>query len=72
MLGTTYINQMLDKFDNAYLLALAAYNGRTWTSKNLVKKRHGDPRSNEIDFLDWIESIPISETRYYVKKVILT
>ena len=24
---------------------------------------------NYIDYLDWIESIPISETRNYVKKV---
>ena len=33
-------------------------------------KRYGDPRKNDIDYLDWIESIPISETRNYVKKVI--
>ena len=24
----------------------------------------------KISFIDWIESIPISETRYYVKKVL--
>ncbi len=69
VLGTTYINQMLDKFDNALPLALAAYNAGPGRVK-IWLKRYGDPRSNEIDFIDWIESIPISETRYYVKKVI--
>lgn len=69
LLGTTYINQMLKKFDNALPLALAAYNAgpgrvRIWL------KRYGDPRIESISYLDWIESIPISETRFYVKKVI--
>ena len=33
-------------------------------------KRYGDPRTRAISYIDWIESIPISETRYYVKKVL--
>ncbi len=68
-LGTTYINKMLIKFDQSLPLALAAYNA----GPNRVKiwlKRYGDPRSDQIDYLDWIESIPISETRFYVKKVL--
>ncbi|MDC3091276.1 lytic transglycosylase domain-containing protein [Rickettsiales bacterium] len=68
LLGTTYIKQLLKEFDNSIPLALAGYNGgpgrvRIWL------KRYGDPRKNDIDYLDWIESIPISETRNYVKKV---
>ena len=69
ILGTTYINEMLLKFENALPLALAAYNagpGRV----NIWLKRYGDPRKGKISFIDWIESIPISETRYYVKKVL--
>ena len=69
LLGTTYIKKLLKEFDNSIPLALAGYNGgpgrvRIWL------KRYGDPRKNDIDYLDWIESIPISETRNYVKKVI--
>ncbi|MEE2695444.1 MAG: lytic transglycosylase domain-containing protein [Pseudomonadota bacterium] len=69
LLGTTYINQMLKKFGNSLPLALAAYNAgpnrvRIWL------KRYGDPRKNQISYIDWMESIPISETRFYVQKVL--
>ena len=47
-------------------LALASYNA----GPNRVKiwlKRYGDPRKGQISFINWIESIPLEETRYYVK-----
>ena len=69
ILGTTYINQMLKRFDNSLPMALAAYNAGPGRVK-IWNKRYGDPRNGEISYVNWIESIPISETRYYVKKVI--
>ena len=30
----------------------------------------GDPRTTQIDMLDWIELIPFAETRNYVQRVI--
>lgn len=69
LLGTTYINQMLKKFNNSLPLALASYNAGPGRVK-IWLRRYGDPRTNAISYHDWIESIPISETRFYVKKVI--
>ena len=69
LLGTTYINEMLVKFNNALPLALAAYNAGPGRVK-IWLNRYGDPRKKEISYENWIESIPISETRFYVQKVL--
>ena len=35
-------------------------------------KQFGDPRSPDVDPIDWIERIPFTETRNYVKKIMET
>ena len=69
LLGTTYIKGLLKDFNNSLPLALAGYNAGPGRVK-IWLRRYGDPRKNEISYINWIESIPISETRKYVKKVI--
>ncbi len=67
-LGSSYLAQMLKRFDSNYPLAIAAYNaGPTRVSKWL--KIYGDPRLGEISNEDWIELMPIYETRNYVQRV---
>jgi soluble lytic murein transglycosylase len=34
--------------------------------------KHGDPRDPKVDAVDWVERIPISETRNYVRRVMGT
>jgi soluble lytic murein transglycosylase len=51
------------------VLALAAYNASPRRAVEWVK-RFGDPRDSEIDPVDWIESIPFEETRFYIQKVL--
>jgi soluble lytic murein transglycosylase len=68
-LGTAYLREMLDRFDNSLPLAIAAYNAGPhrvdqWLAEN------GDPRSGPIDMIDWIELIPFNETRNYVQRVL--
>ncbi len=69
-LGSRYLSDMLARFDGSYLLAVAAYNGgprnvARWIAAN------GDPRHDpDVDIIDWIEMIPLSETRNYVQRVL--
>ncbi|MDD9992519.1 MAG: lytic transglycosylase domain-containing protein [Rhodospirillales bacterium] len=69
-LGSRYLSDMIERFDGSYLLAVAAYNGgprnvSRWIAAN------GDPRNDpDIDIIDWIEMIPLSETRNYVQRVL--
>ncbi|HEX4365926.1 MAG TPA: lytic transglycosylase domain-containing protein [Rhodopila sp.] len=67
-LGTTYLQEMLTRFDNSLPLAAAAYNAgphrvAQWLNEN------GDPRTGPVDMVDWIELIPVGETRNYVQRV---
>ena len=66
-LGSSYIQEMLQRFDGSYILALAAYNAgpsrvNQWIASN------GDPRTSTEAAVDWIEMIPFSETRNYVQR----
>ena len=67
-LGTAYLQDMLTHFDNSLPLAAAAYNAgpsrvAQWLNQN------GDPRTGPVDMVDWIELIPVGETRNYVQRV---
>jgi soluble lytic murein transglycosylase len=67
-LGTAYLEEMLTRFDTNLPLAAAAYNAgphrvAQWLNEN------GDPRTGPVDMVDWIELIPVGETRNYVQRV---
>lgn len=63
-LGTAYLRQMLDRFDNNHLLATAAYNAGPSRSKRWREQYGCFPADI------WIELIPFSQTRNYVKSVL--
>ncbi|MAH06292.1 MAG: hypothetical protein CL561_12115 [Alphaproteobacteria bacterium] len=67
-LGSAYAESVIRQFDNAYPLAIAAYNAGPHRVQSWLRT-YGDPRRNEIDWIDWIELIPFSETRNYVMRV---
>ncbi len=68
-LGRAYLGQMLDRFDGSYILAIAAYNAGPGAAARWVRE-NGDPRTGEVDPIDWVEMIPYRETRNYVQRVI--
>ncbi len=59
---------MIDRFNGSYILAIAGYNAGPGRVRQWIQA-YGDPRSGNIDPVDWIELIPIYETRNYVQRV---
>jgi soluble lytic murein transglycosylase len=67
-LGMHHLAEVVDDFDGSYVLALAAYNAGSHRARRWIED-YGDPRDPDVDPIDWVESIPFSETRNYVQRV---
>lgn len=68
-LGMTEVSSDLTQWGGSYILAIASYNAGVHNADKWVVA-YGDPRNPAVDPIDWIESIPFSETRNYVERVI--
>lgn len=66
--GSRYLADLVEKYNGNPMLAVAGYNAGPLRVDNWMA-RFGDPRSQNINPVDWIEQIPIKETREYVQKV---
>jgi soluble lytic murein transglycosylase len=69
MIGSAYIADRMDDFGGSYVLGLAGYNAGPGRARQWMRE-FGDPRDPGVDPIDWIERIPITETRDYVTKVL--
>lgn len=67
-LGEAHLNDLIESYSGSYFLALAAYNAGGGRVQDWMKA-FGDPRDPRVDPIDWIEQIPFTETRDYVKKI---
>jgi soluble lytic murein transglycosylase len=67
-LGEAFLNDLIESYGGSYFMSLAAYNAGGGRVAEWVKA-FGDPRTGEIDPVDWIERIPFTETREYVFKI---
>lgn len=67
-LGAAHLGILLGEYRGAYLLTFAAYNAGGGRVKQWIDA-YGDPRKPNVDPIDWIELIPITETRNYVQRV---
>lgn len=63
-LGTSYLRQLLDKFDGNHMLATAGYNAGPGRAKRWAE----DNPCISPDL--WVEMIPFDETRTYVRRVL--
>ncbi len=68
-LGNDYISRMMSYYNGSYPLAVAAYNAGPG-NVNKWLRANGDPRNGSVDILQWIEAIPLTETRGYVQRVL--
>ncbi|WP_245280046.1 lytic transglycosylase domain-containing protein [Hyphomicrobium sp. 99] len=69
MIGSAYIADRMDDFGGSYVLGIAGYNAGPGRARQWIRE-NGDPRDPNVDPVDWIERIPITETREYVTKVL--
>ena len=68
-LGDALFSHLMTLYNGSYPLAIAAYNAgpgnvNRWLASN------GDPRNGGVGWVDWVERIPLTETRGYVAHVI--
>ncbi|MCA0423504.1 MAG: transglycosylase SLT domain-containing protein [Proteobacteria bacterium] len=68
-IGAAHLGELFGEYNGSYVLSFAAYNAggrrvKEWTTA------YGDPRNPGVDVVDWIERIPITETRHYVQKIL--
>jgi soluble lytic murein transglycosylase len=68
-LGAAHLADLIEDYNGSYVLTLVAYNAGPRRSREWVAE-YGDPRSGQVDPIDWVESIPFQETRQYVQKVL--
>jgi soluble lytic murein transglycosylase len=68
VLGTAHLGELVDYWRGSYVLAIASYNAGAGNVKKWVAA-NGDPRVAGTDPVRWIERIPVSETRFYVQRV---
>ncbi|MHA7867578.1 MAG: lytic transglycosylase domain-containing protein [Salipiger thiooxidans] len=67
-LGSAYLASLARRFNGNAVMMAAGYNAGPGRPIRWMEQ-FGDPRSGDIDVVDWIEMIPFNETRNYVMRV---
>jgi soluble lytic murein transglycosylase len=67
-MGAAEVAALLKEYRGSYIMTFAGYNAGRGRVKQWVAQ-HGDPRDPKVDAVDWVERIPLSETRNYVQRV---
>ena len=69
MLGAAHLGDLVEKFKGSYVLTFVGYNAGPGRAVDWIED-YGDLRHKHVDAVDWVESIPFTETRKYVQKVL--
>jgi soluble lytic murein transglycosylase len=68
-MGAAELAALLKEYRGNYIMAFAGYNAGRGRVQQWVAQ-HGDPRDPKVDAVDWVERIPLAETRNYVQRVV--
>jgi soluble lytic murein transglycosylase len=67
-MGAAELSNLIAGYRGSYILTFAGYNAGRGRVKEWLAEL-GDPRDRNVDPVDWVERIPISETRNYVQRI---
>ena len=67
-MGSAYLAEMVEEFGPSIVLIASGYNAGPGRPRRWIGE-FGDPRRADVDVVDWVETIPFSETRTYVMRV---
>ena len=67
-LGSAYLAKLIGQFGPALTLVASGYNAGPNRASAWIAQL-GDPREPGVDPVDWIESVPFTETRDYIMRV---
>ena len=68
-IGSAHLSHLIDRFDGSLIMTLSGYNAGPHRVDQWVAT-YGDPRTTDVDPVDWVELIPFAETRNYVQRVL--
>jgi soluble lytic murein transglycosylase len=68
-MGAGYLAKMVDEFGPSIALVASGYNAGPGRPRRWIAD-FGDPRLAATDIVDWVETIPFTETRTYVMRVV--
>jgi soluble lytic murein transglycosylase len=66
-MGAAEVSALFKEYTGSYVLTFAGYNAGRGRVRRVAQ--HGDPRDPKVDAVDWVERIPLAETRNYVQRV---
>ncbi len=67
-MGAAELSMLLGTYNGSYILTFAGYNAGRGRVHQWITA-YGDPRDPHVDPVDWVERIPLAETRNYVQRI---
>jgi soluble lytic murein transglycosylase len=68
-LGAAYLAELVQEFGPSIALVGSGYNAGPGRPRRWMQE-FGDPRSPDVDVVDWVEMVPFTETRTYIMRVV--